>query len=82
MPDCFTHFVNTTTCGTKYFHTVHVVWQHMQVVVGSVIITFIANSLENLSVQKFQNQLRIDRVTALSLVFHSVEVTISHCSSR
>jgi len=43
---------------------------------------FIANSLENLSVQKFQNQLRIDRVTALSLVFHSVEVTISHCSSR
>jgi len=42
MPDCFTHFVNMTISGTKYFHKV--VWQHMQGVVGSLITTLLQTS--------------------------------------
>jgi len=37
LPDCFAHFVDMAISVTKYFHKV--VWQHMQGVVGSLIIT-------------------------------------------
>ena len=36
MPDRFTHFVNMAISGTEYFHKV--VWQHMQGLVGTLII--------------------------------------------
>jgi len=39
MPDCVTHFVNMAVSGTKYVHKV--VWQHMQVVMGSLTITLV-----------------------------------------
>ena len=39
MPDCITHFVNMAVSGTKYVHKV--VWQHMQVVMGSLTITLV-----------------------------------------
>ena len=39
MLDCFIDFMNMAISSTKYFHKV--VWQHMQDVVGSLIITFV-----------------------------------------
>ena len=47
MPDCVTHFVNMAISGTKYFH--QVVWQHLQVVVGSLIIIYCQFSRETSS---------------------------------
>ena len=39
MPDCFTYFMNVVISGAKYFHKV--VWQHMQDVMGSLIIALL-----------------------------------------
>ena len=58
MLDCFIDFMNMAISSTKYFHKV--VWQHMQDVVGSLIITFAKFPRESASEKKIKNRLRFD----------------------
>jgi len=52
MLDCFIDFMNMAISSTKYFHKV--VWQHMQDVVGSLIITFAKFPRESASEKKLK----------------------------
>ena len=64
--DCF--FWKLPQFHTSKFHSVTVVWQHTKGMVGS-IIRFFVIFLSFQQGNNFENQLRIDKVIAMSLAY-------------